>query len=67
MAEETEASRALRMRIQVEWENAMDYFYGRLDRLSEFTKITDAEMVEAVKNQIDEDTADDYKNWINGA
>ena len=64
---DTEAAMALRMRVQVAWEQSMDIFYEKLDRLSAgSTEIDDADVIKAVSTQIDDDTADEYQRWIDG-
>lgn len=60
---EDEGARLLRMRVQVEWEKAMDRFYEGLDGLYS-DGVTDADLIEAVSDQIDDDTAEGYQNWI---
>ena len=61
---ETVTERVLRFRVQVEWEKAMDVFYEGLDKLSRSTEITDADVIKAVRRQIDDETADFYEEWI---
>jgi hypothetical protein len=64
---ESEISRGLHMRVQVEWERAMDHFFEALDKLSaKSTEIEDSDIVSAVRRQIDEETADQYQIWIEG-
>jgi hypothetical protein len=65
MAANDEAVRALRMRVQVAWENAMDNFYERLDDIyAGSTEIEEADVIDAVRQQIDDETADSYEDWI---
>lgn len=67
MAVNDEVVHALRMRVQVAWENSMDFFYERMDELiGGSTEIEEADVIDAVRRQIDEDTADSYEKWISG-
>jgi hypothetical protein len=63
---ETEESRALRMHVQVAWEDAMDFFFERLDELYGSTEIQESDVVSAVHRQIGEEAADRYQKWIEG-
>lgn len=64
---ETEAEKALRLRVQVAWENSMDHFFEQLDKIvARSTELQDSDMVAAIHRQIDEDTADSYQEWIDG-
>lgn len=55
----------LRLRVQVEWENAMDYYFARLDRIWEHsTEVSSEDVVGTVRRKIDDDTADAYQKWI---
>ena len=63
---DTNISQGLHMRVQVAWEDAMDFFFERLDELSGSTEIQESDVVSAVHRQIDEETADRYQEWIEG-